>query len=320
MLLESVHQPVLLKKVIKLLSIKSNGTYVDGTAGFGGHSQEILKKLRSAGKLVMIDQDPDALEALSKRFKNNKNVVLSLDNFVNIKDILISHKIFSVNGVLFDIGVSSFQLNNFCRGFSYRAEDAALDMRMSKVGKSAKDIINSYSEKDLKKIIFEFSEEKFAPQIARAIVNKRKQNEINTSRELVEIIKSALPAKVLRNSSVHPARKTFQSIRIEVNNELEALKNGLECAFEILKPGGVLCVISFHSLEDRIVKKKFKKFSSGCVCPPDFPVCICNKKPKGILLAKKPIKPDEEEILRNPRSRSAKLRAIQKIHTSQNFT
>ncbi|MDR0739247.1 MAG: 16S rRNA (cytosine(1402)-N(4))-methyltransferase RsmH [Oscillospiraceae bacterium] len=313
--MNAVHNPVLLEQVADLLCINPDGVYVDGTAGFGGHSAEILKKL-SNGKLIMIDQDPDACKALETNFKNYKSqtsVSIVLENFVNIKDILSSFDIYSVNGILFDIGVSSFQLSDSSRGFSYRHEDAFLDMRMSKSGKSALEIINSYKKKDLEKIIFEFSQEKFAPQIAQAIVNRRKQKTIRTVGELVEIIKSAIPAKFLRNSTIHPARRTFQAIRIEVNNELEVLKDGLTAAFSLLKPGGRLCVITFHSLEDKIVKTKFQEWSNSCVCPGDFPVCVCNKKQMGNLITKKPVLPSESEVNKNPRSRSSKLRVIEAV-------
>ncbi|MDR1467477.1 MAG: 16S rRNA (cytosine(1402)-N(4))-methyltransferase RsmH [Oscillospiraceae bacterium] len=306
-----IHEPVLLNEVVELLDIKKNGVYVDATAGFGGHSRAIFDRLKS-GKLFMIDQDPDAISALKKDFKS-KTVTIINDNFINIKNIIKSYNIDFVDGILLDVGVSSYQIDSSQRGFSYHDQSAPLDMRMSKKGKSAKDIINTYEEKELSKIIWDYSEEKFSRRIAEKIVARRKISPIETTDDLVQIIKSAIPFKFLRKSLIHPARRTFQAIRIEVNKELQMLEKGLTEAFSVLKAGGRLAVITFHSLEDRIVKKKMASWCIKCTCPPDFPICICRGSCDAKLITKKPVTPSAEEINRNNRSRSAKLRVVCRV-------
>lgn len=306
--MEFSHKPVLLKEAVEILQINPEGIYVDGTAGGAGHSTEIAKKL-TTGKLIALDVDPDAVQTARERLKGLPAVVLQ-HNFRDIDRALDELGIDKVNGVLLDIGVSFWQLDNTERGFSYHG-DAYLDMRMSKQGVSAADLVNSLSVEQLTKIIREYGEEKHANKIARAIVKARKTERIETTKRLAEIVSSAVPAAARRDA--HPARKVFQALRIAVNNELDNLLIGIERAFERLKPGGVLAVITFHSLEDRIVKQKFAEFCKGCTCPPDFPVCICHKTPKGKLINKKPIQPSEDEVRENPRSRSAKLRAVMKI-------
>jgi len=306
---EFTHIPVLLNETVNLLNIKPNGIYVDGTAGGGGHSQEILKRLDNSGKLIMFDQDPDAIKNLKSKFFG-KNIYIINSNFANIKEKLQEIEIFSVNGVLFDLGVSSYQLDTSIRGFSYKKE-ALLDMRMSKSGISAYDIINNYSEENLSKILKNYAEEKFHRKISKDILKSRKNKPIKTTLELAEIVKNSIPAAKRRTK--HPAKKTFQAIRIEVNKELENLKKGLEEAFKLLKPDGRFAVITFHSLEDKIVKHEMHKWCTGCICPKDFPICICGKIPAAKFINKKAIKPEEKEILENSRSKSAKLRVIAKI-------
>lgn len=303
------HIPVLLSETIDGLNIKPNGIYVDGTAGGGGHSYEILKRLTS-GKLYSIDQDPDAIAAVTERFKNEPNSVILKGNFSNMKELLAEKQVYYVDGVLLDIGVSSHQLDTAERGFSFH-EDAPLDMRMSQQGTTAADLVNSLSFEELTKIIFSYGEEKYANSIVRAIIKQREIKPITTTFELAEIIKNSVPQKVRREG--HPARKTFQALRIAVNRELEVLEKGLDEAFEILNPQGRLAVITFHSLEDRIVKKKMAEWFKGCTCPKDFPVCICGNKPKAKAVSKKPITANSLELDRNLRSRSAKLRICEKI-------
>ena len=304
------HIPVLLSEAIDGLAIDESGIYIDGTAGGGSHSEAILKRLKS-GKLVSIDQDPDAIEFLKKKLSPYKNSILVQDNFSNMDKIVKGLSIDAVNGILLDIGVSSHQFDTPGRGFSYRY-DAPLDMRMSQEGKSAADLVNGLSWQELAKIISTYSEEKFAKNIALAIVKERENSPIKTTGHLSEVIKSAIPAKFKRDGG-HPARKTFQALRIAVNNELDVLTTGLDAAFSILKPGGRLAVITFHSLEDRLVKKKMAAWCEGCTCPPEFPICVCHKKPQAKLINKKVIEASPREVNENPRSRSAKLRVIEKI-------
>lgn len=307
--MEFSHTPVLLNESVDGLDIKPSGIYVDGTAGGGGHSAEILKRL-SSGKLVSIDQDPDAIDAVKQRFASNENSIIIKGNFSRMKSLLAERGIYQVDGVLLDIGVSSHQLDTAQRGFSFH-EDAVLDMRMSQSGPSAKDLVNSLSQKELSRIIFTYGEEKFADSISKGIVKYRHEKPIETTFELAEIIRNSVPERVRRAG--HPARKTFQALRIEVNHELDVLKKGMEDAFDLLGLGGRLAVITFHSLEDRIVKKTMANWCQGCTCPPDFPVCVCNKKPRAELVTKKPIVANSQELSENPRSRSAKLRICKKI-------
>lgn len=302
------HVSVLLDECIEGLNIRPDGIYVDGTAGGAGHSIEIAKRLEK-GRLIAIDRDPEAVETAAERLKDyNASVVRN--NYSAIDEVLSKLGIEGCDGILMDLGVSSYQLDTAERGFSYH-NDAPLDMRMSKEGISAKDIVNEYSYQQLSKIIFEYGEEKFARNIAAEIIKRREQKLINTTAELAEIIKNAVPARVRREKN--PCKKTFQAIRIAVNSELEHLSVALDKAFDCLNPGGRLCIITFHSLEDRLVKQRFASFCKGCICPPDFPQCVCGKTPRGRLVNKKPIEPGEEELSNNNRSRSAKLRIIEKI-------
>ena len=307
--MEFSHIPVLLDETIEGLNINPNGIYVDGTAGGGGHSGEILKRLTS-GKLISIDRDPDAVCTLTERFKKNENSIIVKGNFADIKELLAQRGVFRVDGVLLDIGVSSHQLDTAERGFSFH-EDAPLDMRMSQSGTTAEELVNTLPYEELKRIIFEYGEEKYAPSIARGIVESREQKPVKTTLELAEIIKNNVPQRVRRDG--HPARKTFQAIRIAVNDELESLKRGLDGAFDILGSGGRLAVITFHSLEDRIVKQKMAQWAQGCTCPKDFPVCVCGNKPKVRLITRKPVCANETELTQNARARSAKLRICEKI-------
>ncbi len=302
------HVSVLLDECIEGLNIRPDGIYVDGTAGGAGHSAEIAKRL-TTGRLVAIDRDPEAVAVATERLKDY-NALVVRNNYSAIDEVLEELQIDGCDGILMDLGVSSYQLDTAERGFSYH-NDAPLDMRMSKEGISAKDIVNEYSFQQLSKIIFEYGEEKFARNIAAEIVKQREQKVINTTAELAEIIKNAVPAKVRREKN--PCKKTFQAIRIAVNSELEHLSVALDKAFSCLKVGGRLCIITFHSLEDRLVKQRFASFCKGCICPPDFPQCVCGKTPEGKLINKKPIEPSDEELSDNKRSRSAKLRIIERI-------
>ncbi len=308
------HRPVLLDECIESLNIKSDGFYLDGTLGGAGHSLEIVKKL-DKGTLIGIDQDDFALEISGKRLqeaKGNARVVLIKGNFRDMPKLLRQHGIDSVDGILLDIGVSSHQLDEAERGFSYQ-QDAPLDMRMDRTGAlDAATIVNTYDEKVIKEIIRDYGEENWAARIASFIVKARNEERISTTGQLVDIIKAAIPAQA-RREGPHPAKRTFQALRIAVNDELEALKEALDGAVGMLKPGGRLSVITFHSLEDRIVKNEFQAREKPCTCPPSFPVCVCGKKPELKVLTKKPILPSEEELEQNPRSRSAKLRTAQKI-------
>jgi 16S rRNA (cytosine1402-N4)-methyltransferase len=298
------HIPVLLNESIEALAIKPSGTYIDLTVGGGGHSFKIAKRLDfKKGKLYCFDQDKQALKAAGIKLKDYPVIFIN-DNFSNIK----AHDLFNADGILIDLGVSSHQLDTPERGFSFH-EDAPLDMRMnSDAGLSAYDVVNSYSAEDLTRILFTYGEEKFARGIVNGIVKARP---VETTAQLAEIIKNNVPLKVRREKN--PCRKTFQAIRIEVNNELESIEAVLPDAFELLNKNGRLAVISFHSIEDRIIKNSFKKLTTGCVCPPDFPVCVCDNKPKGRLISRKPITAGEEELALNNRSRSAKLRIIEKL-------
>ena len=306
--MEFNHISVLLDECIDGLNIKPDGIYIDGTVGGAGHSIEIAKRL-TTGRLIGIDRDPEAVSVATERLKGfNAEVINS--NFSELDSIMKEKNIPKANGILLDLGVSSHQLDDAQRGFSYHS-DAVLDMRMSKTGISAKDIVNTYSYESLAKIIFEYGEERFSRQIARAIVNKREEKEINTTLELADIIRFAVPQKARRDKN--PCKKTFQAIRIAVNDELGHISIALDKAFDALCVGGRLCVISFHSLEDRLVKQRFKEFCQGCICQPDFPVCVCGRTPRGALVNKKPIEASAQELEKNKRSKSAKLRIIEKI-------
>ncbi|MCI6652474.1 MAG: 16S rRNA (cytosine(1402)-N(4))-methyltransferase RsmH [Ruminococcus sp.] len=304
------HIPVLLKECIEGLNIKENGIYVDGTAGGGGHSAEILKHLK-CGKLFSIDRDPDAIRTVTERFKDEPNSIIIKGCFGDMKSLLKDRGVNQVDGVLLDIGVSSHQLDTESRGFSFH-KDAPLDMRMSQSGTTAADLVNNLSYEELRDIIYRYGEDKYAPSIAKGIVKAREEGKIETTLQLAEIIKSSVPQKVRREG--HPARKTFQALRIEVNGELTQLENGLEDAFDMLAVGGRLAVITFHSLEDRIVKKKMASWCQGCTCPKDFPVCVCGNSPKARLVNRKPIEAEISELENNARSRSAKLRICEKIY------
>lgn len=304
--MDFVHKSVLFDESINALNIDNKKIILDGTAGGGGHSREIAK---NAGRLIAVDQDPDAIKVLGERLASFENVTIVKNNFSNIKQILADLGIDKIDGVLLDLGVSSFQLDTDERGFSYH-KNAPLDMRMSKTGISARDVVNTYSEQELSDILFRYGEEKFARQIARNIVAFRQNEPIETTFQLVDIIKASYPKSKMRDS--HPARKTFQAIRIEVNKELDVLEKTLDDALDCLNTGGRLCVITFHSLEDRIVKERFNSWLNPCTCPKEFPVCVCGKKPLGRL----PFKfkaPTDTELEENPRARSAKLRCFEKL-------
>ena len=304
------HTPVLMNETIDALSIKPDGVYVDGTAGGGGHSAEILKRLSDKGRLILIDQDPDAIKTVSERFKDCGNVTVCKGNFADMESIFGEIGVYSADGILLDIGVSSRQLDTPERGFSFHY-DAPLDMRMSQSGESAYDLVNSLEYGELVSILRKYGEEKFAGQIVRAIIKEREKTPIETTLQLAEIIKGAVPAAKRRDG--HPARQTFQALRIAVNGELDRLSEGLASGFKLLNGGGVLAVITFHSLEDRIVKRAMADWCKGCICPDDFPVCVCGHKPQGELVMRKPAEASQEEKEENPRSRSARLRAIRKL-------
>ena len=305
---EFKHIPVLFNETIDALNVRPDGIYVDCTAGGGGHCAAVAERL-TTGRIIAIDQDPEAVANLQERFKNNGRVTIVHDNFVNISSILENLGIDGVDGIMADLGVSSHQLDTDERGFSFH-KDAPLDMRMSMEGMSAADLVNTASQSELQKIIYTYGEEKFAPSIARNIVKAREKKPIETTFKLVDIIKASMPMKAKRDG--HPARKTFQALRIEVNGELEKLERALDDMFEALNPSGRIAIITFHSLEDRIVKKKFNKFCEGCICPPEFPVCVCGRKPRGKLPFKSKA-PTENEVGENFRAHSARLRAIEKI-------
>ncbi|MDM0775912.1 16S rRNA (cytosine(1402)-N(4))-methyltransferase RsmH [Clostridium perfringens] len=310
--MEFKHVSVLLDECINALNIKEDGIYVDCTLGGAGHSSEIVKRLSSDGRLIGFDQDKDALKAAGERLKDYKNVTYVHSNFYAIYDVLTDLVIDGVDGILMDLGVSSYQLDNGERGFSYM-QDAPLDMRMNRENEfSAYEIVNTYSEEELYRIIKEYGEEKFAKRIASFIVKNREEKNIETTLELVEIIKAAIPAKA-RREGPHPAKRTFQAIRIEVNKELEIISKTILDGVKKLNKGGRMAIITFHSLEDRIVKNTFKELANPCTCPSEFPVCVCNRKPEVKLISRKPIEASKEELEFNPRSRSAKLRIIEKL-------
>lgn len=303
------HFSVMLDECINGLDIKPNGIYIDGTCGGAGHSKEIAKRLTEGGMLIGIDRDPEAVAAASERLAPYNAKVLK-GNFSDMKALAAGEGISEVDGILLDLGVSSHQLDTLERGFSYHG-DAPLDMRMSREGISAKDIVNTYSYEELSRILWEYGEEKFSRRIADNIVKQRENAPIETTGQLADIVCSSYPAKFRREKN--PCKKTFQAIRIAVNCELDELNRALDDGFDMLKIGGRFCIITFHSLEDRIVKQRFASFCTGCTCPPDFPQCVCGKKPRGKLVNRKPIEASEEELAVNNRSHSAKLRIIEKI-------
>ena len=311
--MEFNHKSVLLQETIENLNIKPDGIYVDGTLGGAGHSYEIAKRLSDKGRLIGIDQDADAIAAATERLAEYKDrVTIIRSNYAAMKSELQKIGITQVDGILLDLGVSSFQLDTPERGFTYREEDAPLDMRMDqRQSKTARDIVNGYSEQELYRIIRDFGEDRFAKNIAKHIVKERQKKEIETTGELTEIIRGAIPMKVQATGG-HPAKRTFQAIRIELNRELDVLRDSLDGMIDLLDDGGRICIITFHSLEDRIVKTIFRKNENPCTCPPDFPVCVCGKKSKGSIITKKPILPSEEELEYNSRSKSAKLRIFER--------
>lgn len=309
--MEFKHIPVLFRESIDALDIKPDGLYADCTAGGGGHSNAILDRLSENGRLVAIDRDPEAIETLTKRFEGRENVSIVNDNFFNIKSILSQFTDEGADGILADLGVSSHQLDDAARGFSFHA-DAPLDMRMSMQGMSAADAVNSLSQRELQDIIYKYGEDKFAPRIAAGIVRARAEKPIETTLELAEIVKSSIPAAARREGG-HPARRTFQALRIYVNGELDGLDRAIGDMFDSLKVGGRLAIITFHSLEDRAVKQTFASLCEGCICPPEFPVCVCGGKAKAKLITRKPIEANTQELEENRRSRSAHLRVLEKI-------
>jgi 16S rRNA (cytosine1402-N4)-methyltransferase len=308
------HKSVLLYETIDSLNVKPDGIYVDGTLGGGGHALEVCKRLGEYGRLIGIDQDADAIKAATERLKDYKDkVTVVRSNYVNIQTVLSDLGIEKVDGIYLDLGVSSYQLDMPERGFTYREDDAPLDMRMDQRNEqTAADLINNYSEFDLYRIIRDYGEDKFAKNIAKHLVRARQLKPIETTGELTEIIKAAIPAKV-RAAGGHPSKRTFQAIRIELNKELEVLSQSLDTMIDLLNPGGRLSIITFHSLEDRIVKTRFKTNENPCICPPDFPICVCGKKSKGKVITRKPVIPTEEEIEDNKRSKSSKLRVFERV-------
>ncbi len=307
--MEFSHIPVLLNETIDALAVRPDGVVVDCTAGGGSHSAAALSLLGPRGRLICIDRDPDAAAHLRERFAGDGRVTVVHDNYKNVSAILSSLSIDGADSIMADLGVSSYQLDEAERGFSFHS-DAPLDMRMSRQGRSAADVVNEADAAELRRILYEYGEEKFAPRIAEAIVRARAVTPITTTGQLSDIVSAAYPAAARRNG--HPARKAFQALRIEVNGELDDLEAAIRSMFDMLTGGGRLAIISFHSLEDRIVKCTFNSLTSGCTCPPDFPVCVCGKKPRGRLCFR-PVTPGETELRNNPRSRSAKLRAIEKL-------
>lgn len=310
--MEFNHVSVLLNETIEGLNIKPDGIYADGTLGGAGHSYQIASKLNGLGRLIGFDQDEDAIKASTERLKEFKNVTIVRSNYRNMKEELNNRGIEKVDGILLDLGVSSYQLDTVSRGFSYK-EEAPLDMRMDNRNEvTARDIVNNYSQGDLFRIIRDYGEDKFAANIAKHIVMNREINPIETTTELAEIVKAAIPMK-FRKQGGHPAKQTFQAIRIELNSELSVLKESLMDMIDLLNPNGRICIITFHSLEDRIVKNIFKEAEDPCTCPKNFPTCVCGKKSKGKVITRKPILPSEEELKLNLRSKSAKLRIFEKI-------
>ena len=312
--MEFNHYSVLLNETIENLNIKPDGICVDGTLGGGGHAYQVASRLSEKGRLIGIDQDADAIAAAGERLKEfGDKITIIRSNYANMKEELHRIGVEKVDGIVLDLGVSSFQLDTPERGFTYRDENAPLDMRMDdRQSLTAKDIVNGYSEMDLYRIIRDYGEDKFAKNIAKHIVQERAKKPIETTGELTEIIRASIPMKV-QVTGGHPAKRTFQAIRIELNKELEVLQNNLDDMIDLLNPGGRICIITFHSLEDRIVKTNFKRNENPCTCPSDFPVCVCGKKSKGKVVTRKPILPSEEELEVNSRSKSAKLRVFERV-------
>ena len=308
--MEFSHVSVLLHETIESLNIRPDGVYIDGTAGGAGHSCEIAYRL-TTGRLIAIDKDPDAIRAAAARLAPFPQARVVREDFRNLRAVAEAQGILRADGILLDLGVSSQQLDDAARGFSYHS-DAPLDMRMSQSGMSAYDLVNGYDEQSIIRILRDYGEERFAARIARAIVQARSSRPIETTLQLAELIKEAIPAATRREGG-RPAKRSFQAIRIQVNGEFTALESALDQAFDLLSVGGRLSIITFHSLEDRMVKRRFAVYTEGCTCPAEFPVCVCGKTPRGRLLAKKPVTASEEELVRNHRSRSAKLRCIEKI-------
>ena len=311
--MEFNHYSVLLNETIENLNIKPDGIYVDGTLGGGGHAYQVASRLSEKGRLIGIDQDADAIAAAGERLKEfGDKITIIRSNYANMKEELHRIGVEKVDGIVLDLGVSSFQLDTPERGFTYRDENAPLDMRMdTRQSRTASSVVNEYSEMELYRIIRDYGEDKFAKNIAKHIVKAREEKKIETTKELSDIIKGAIPMKV-QSKGGHPAKKTFQAIRIEVNRELEVLSQSLDTMIDHLKPGGRICIITFHSLEDRIVKVKFKENENPCTCPPNFPVCVCGKVSKGKVITRKPIIPSEEEIEVNKRAKSSKLRIFER--------
>ena len=312
--MEFNHYSVLLNETIENLNIKPDGIYVDGTLGGGGHAYQVASRLSEKGRLIGIDQDADAIAAAGERLKEfGDKITIIRSNYANMKEELHRIGVEKVDGIVLDLGVSSFQLDTPERGFTYRDENAPLDMRMDdRQSLTAKDIVNGYSEMELYRIIRDYGEDKFAKNIAKHIVQERAKKPIETTGELTEIIRASIPMKV-QVTGGHPAKRTFQAIRIELNKELEVLQNNLDDMIDLLNLGGRICIITFHSLEDRIVKTNFKRNENPCTCPSDFPVCVCGKKSKGKVVTRKPILPSEEELEVNSRSKSAKLRVFERV-------
>ena len=310
--MEFSHEPVLLGECMQNLAIRPEGVYVDGTLGGGGHSAAILERLGPGGRLIGIDRDGDAIAAATARLGGDERFTALRGNFHDAAELLGALGVRRIDGMLLDLGVSSYQLDEGARGFSYHA-DAPLDMRMDRSqALTARTVVNEYSQEELARVLREWGEENWAVQIARVICDRRRAHPIDTTGELVDVIDAAIPAKVRRRDGSHPARRTFQALRIEVNDELGPLKQALEDAARLLSPGGRLCVIAFHSLEDRIVKQTFRTLQNPCVCPPSFPVCVCGRRPLGRQLTGKPITASPEELERNPRARSATLRVFER--------
>lgn len=308
--MEFSHKPVLFAETVEALQIKPDGVYVDGTAGGGGHSAAIAARLSESGRLICIDQDPDAIAVLQERIGGLPQVRIVQENFAHIDSVLSSLEIPGADGILIDLGVSSHQLDTPERGFSFHT-DAPLDMRMSQQGTTAAELVNTLDERSLTRILSEYGEERYARSIARNIVRTREQEPMKTTLQLAELVKASMPAAARREGG-HPARRTFQALRIAVNGELDMLSAGLDAMFERLNPGGRLAAITFHSLEDRMVKQRFASWCEGCICPPDFPVCVCGRTPRARLPFK--VKgPSAQELEANPRSRSAKLRVVEKF-------